>query len=186
MSERQTFFGALTGRTRGDVSGMGQDVRAQLEAAFGTRRGRLDTAAAAAGMGVSQRTVQRWVASEGRQRSRPSPAHRQQLQKRSRQAATTKRGRRRALAQARAAIPARRATDLRIHGTQGPRRAGVDYTRARRSSTVEMTPQTYQQLLDAYEQGGESGARSFLEGLWDQEYVQDWRFTSISDMDWLD
>src|SRR5664279_1619399 len=87
---RSLLFASLTGR-EGDVSGQPTgDVPAMLTAAYGPGpRGGVHTRAAAADLGVSQRTVQRWVAGEGHQRNRPAPEHLRTLARKARQAATT-------------------------------------------------------------------------------------------------
>ena len=71
---RSSLFRGLTGRQGADVSGKAgtsPDLRGMLLAAYGPgARGGVNTAAAAQDLGVSRRTVERWVAPEGRQRAR--------------------------------------------------------------------------------------------------------------------
>ncbi len=135
---RSTIFGALTGRSGASVSpGRGApDVRGLLLAAYGfNKRGGLNTADAAKDLGgVTQRTVQRWVATEGHQRiGKPRADTLQKLAKKSRQAATTQRGRKAALASFRATSKgkalANRGGHLRVRGHQGPSAAGKTYKR---------------------------------------------------------
>ena len=131
---RGKLFAALTGR-QVDVSGTaGADLRGQLMAVGGpsgrTKSG-IDLTKAAKGLGVSRRTVERWVKTEQTgDGQRPSPGHAKKLATKARQAATTKAGRKAALAGStvRQAVASRGAR-LSITGLQGPRAAGRDYMR---------------------------------------------------------
>lgn len=177
---RGRLFAALTGRPEA-VTGAGADVTGLLQAAFGTgARGRVNTRAAAAELGVSQRTVQRWIAGEGRQRNRPRADHLKSLRTKARQAASTQRGRRQAIASTRQSARSRYGARLNIKGVMGPSRAGTDYLRDRRI-LLQMTPEAVEGLLDAYEQGGDRGLVTWLEGYADREYLEDWTFGTITD-----
>ena len=94
---RNTLFAVLTGR-QGDVSGKaGGDVRGMLMAVGGsstrTKSG-IDLTAAANKLGVSRRTVERWVkTAQTGTGQRPSAPHAKALAAKARQAATTKAGR---------------------------------------------------------------------------------------------
>ena len=129
---RGKLFAALTGR-QVDVSGTaGADLRGQLMAVGGpsgrTKSG-IDLTKAAKGLGVSRRTVERWVKTEQTgDGQRPSPGHAKKLATKARQAATTKAGRKAALA----------------------------------SSTVRQGVAT---------------------GHWGSEYLDDWKFESVDDLD---
>ena len=179
---RSTLFTALTGRA-GDVSGKADaDPAGMLLAAFGEgRRGGVNTRAAAQGLGVSQRTVQRWLAPEGHQRSRPSAGHRKTLTASARRAATTKQGRRRALADARDGAKARRITRLSVTGMQGPTVDGKEYRRYRKVD-INLDPDAVESMWGAYEDGGDKGLVSWLAGYAGDEYVPDWGFDSIDDL----
>lgn len=182
---RGTVFAALTGH-EGDVSGTGEDVRGMLLAAFGPGpRGGANTRRAAQKLGVSQRTVQRWLAAEGRQRSRPSPDHLKDLTKRARQVATTKRGRRTALAAARKDAMSRYGAKVVVRGDQGPRRAGRDYTRFRRTDLV-LDPADVEAMRGAYEVGGDKEFVAWMEGHFDHNYVDGWSFSSIESLEVTD
>jgi hypothetical protein len=182
---RATLFSAVTGRA-GDVSGTSDDVRGMLEAAFGPGpRGGVNTRAAAKELGVSQRTVQRWLAAEGRQRSRPRIDHLKDLTKRARQAATTKQGRRGALSPARKDSMSRYGAKLVVRGQQGPRRAGRDYIRYRRTDLV-LDPADVEALRDAYEAGGDKAFMGWMENHFDQNYVDGWAFSRIESLDFTD
>ncbi len=181
---RQTLFGALTGRA-GDVTGRPDgDLRGMLQAAFGEGRrpGGVDTRSAAQGLGVTQRTVQRWLAGADRQRHQANPQHLKAIASRARQAASTQRGRRTSVADVRQGPLARRGARLSVRGVQGPIRAGTDYRRLRRVD-VELQPEDVDALLSAYERGGDRAFVSWLEGHMDQQYVADWGFESIADLE---
>lgn len=179
---RQTLFGALTGQP-GDVTGRPDgDLRSQLQAAFGPGRrpGSVNTTAAAQALGVSQRTVQRWLA--GRHGAKPE--YRKAIAGRARQAASTQRGRRAAVAAARRGPLVRNGAQLRISGQQGPA-ADRKYRRPR-SIDLGLDPQDVDALLTAYERGGDKGAVAWIEGHADAVYVDDWMFDSISNLELRD
>lgn len=169
---RGQFFTALTGRT-GAVGGGLVD---QLSAAFGpgTRGARVNTRSAAKALGVSTRTVQRWVAGA----SKPKPVNAQAVRKRARQAATTKAGRKSAMAAVRGDRASKFGARLRITGTQGPR----DYERSKRTSNLDLDPEMVNQMRDAYEAGGEKAMVEWATGGLDQNYVSDWNIVGIEDI----
>jgi hypothetical protein len=171
---RSRLFASLTGN-QGDVSGeVGGDVRGQLLAAYGTgARGGLNTRAAAKDLGVSQRSVQRWVRGE----NRPSGTHQQALAKRSRQAATTRAGRRRSLSHARQRRETRYGGRVSVSGDQGP--IGEEYHRPRTVSQA-LDPDAILDMYAAYEAGGDKGLVSWIEGYFSEHYVDEWDIGSIS------
>lgn len=177
MSIKTALFQGLTGRAGTPGAGT---VRDMLTAAFGTTsRGRLDTRSAAEGMGVSQRTIQRWVADESRkERSKPRPSHLSALKVRARQAASTKKGRRQASSETRQRFAQRKNVKLSIAGNQGPAVGGKDYSR-KRTTTLDISDQDVQSLLDAYEQGGDKAAQSYIENLYGDRYVEGWSFNDM-------
>ncbi len=184
---RQTLFGALTGRA-GEVTGRPDgDLRAMLQGAFGEgrRRGGVDTRAAAQGLGVTQRTVQRWLAGTGRQRHGASPEHLKAIASRARQAASTQKGRRTAMAAARRGPLTRNGARLTVRGQQGPLRAGKEYRRMRRLD-LDLQPEDVEALMSAYERGGDKAFVAWLEGHADAEYVADWGFDSVEDLELRD
>lgn len=175
---RQTLFGALTGRA-GDVTGRPDgDLRGMLQAAFGEGRrpGGVNTRAAADSLGVTQRTVQRWLAGAERQRHGASPEHMKAIARRARQAASTQRGRRVAVAAARQGPLARNGGQLTVRGRQGPR----GYERLRRID-LAVRPDQVDAALTAYERGGDRAFVTWLEGEVDQEYVAGWNVQDIED-----
>lgn len=175
---RGAVFAALTGRTGADVSGARDaDLGAQLRAAFGVSRRdptRPDTAAATAGLGISQRQVQRYLTGA----NRPSPAIRTRLTTAARQAASTQRGRRAAVAGVRDARTSR-GMSITIRGLQGPT---SDYTR-QRTITMTLDPDLASSFYTAYVDRGDSGALEFLAGSSEQTYfIDSWHFSDISDL----
>ncbi|HQZ85740.1 MAG TPA: hypothetical protein PLB21_08975 [Actinomycetota bacterium] len=184
---RGKLFAALTGR-QVDVSGTaGADLRGQLMAVGGpsgrTKSG-IDLTKAAKGLGVSRRTVERWVKTEQTgDGQRPSPGHAKKLATKARQAATTKAGRKAALAGStvRQAVASRGAR-LSITGLQGPRAAGRDYMR-KRTTLLELDPSDAEAMMNAWENGGEKGFMTWATGHWGNEYLDDWKFESVDDLD---
>lgn len=179
---QSTLFSSLTGRPAAISGRPDEDTERMLKAAFGEgRRGRADTRAAAHGLGVSQRSVQRWLAG-----SPPSAGNRKALATRARRAATTQQGRRAALADVRGSAMARRRGTLRLTGLQGPLRKGRDYLRAR---TIELgfDPDQLEDLFGAYEKNGDIGVISWLEGhaaIPKEEggYLPGWAIGDITDL----
>lgn len=175
---RGLIFRALSGRSGSDVSGRGGDLRSMLIGAFGTSPrdpSRPNTKAAAAGLGVTPRTVQRWLAGEGQERiSQPRPATMRALQRASRQAASTRRGRAAAVGGVRARA-AKRGLALRIRGNQGHDPA----YRRRRTTQWNLHPAQAEGFLSAYEQGGENGALQWLSGHPELYGMDSWGFGDI-------
>lgn len=182
---RGKVFSALTGRRNADVSGSSRgDLRGQLVAAFGSSKrdaSKPDTAAAAKGLGVSQRTVQRWLAPSSKQHQKPKAETLKKLTTRARQAATTKTGRARALAQtltAKGVPPAMRFT---VAGNQGTE---PQYHRPRTVNFDLDDPQHAQAFIDAYVDGGEQGALDYLAKNADEIYgVPGWSFGDVTNVD---
>lgn len=187
---RSTVFGALTGRMGASVTGHGAahpDVKGMLLAAYGrTRRGSLDTAAAAKDLGVTQRTVQRWVAGEGHQRiAAPKADTMGKLTKKAKQAATTQHGRRAAIATVRESKQGKALANhgghIRVRGHQGPSAAGKTYKRDR-EIRLELSPSEVQAMWSAYEQGGDKAFSSWITEHSDNQYVAGWEFERIDEL----
>ena len=175
--DRGAVFAALTGR-KGDVSGGGESVRGMLAAVAGTSRrtGEVDTRAAAAALGVSQRTVQRWLRSEretGRAGIRPENLTR--TQKSSRQAATTRQGRRRALQDARTRRNRQRPVTVQVHGEQGPRRTGKRYC-GPRTTQASWTRTSTTRCWMPTRPAATAGVADYLETVWAEDFLDDWSF----------
>lgn len=160
---RDEFFRALSGRGEADPTGArGTGLTGQLLAAFGASPrdpSRPNTSAAAKALGVTQRTVQRWIATGDRQRQRPREQTMKKITTRARQAVTTKRGRQRSIA-TRAASLSKTGMRLSLTGMQGPER-GPDYERFR-TVAFDFDPQLAQSFMSAYIAGGDAAARRFL------------------------
>lgn len=177
---RTTIFQALTGQRGGDVTGRG-DLLSQLRTIGGsstrTRSG-VDLTRAAERLKVSRRTVERWAktAATG-SGQKPSAGHGRTLSKLSRQAASTKAGRRGALQAARGAVgPAGKR--ITVSGSQGPRRTGTDYVRTR-DTTLTLSPDDSQTMFDAYEQGGEQGFMGWIQQHWSDNYLDGWEIPQL-------
>ncbi len=171
--QRLELFEALTGNKGVNLGG--GDVTGMLRTVYGVMRGddiKIDTREAARRLGVSQRTIQRWIKGT----NAPSADHAKKLRTRSRQAATTKRGRARAL---RRTLGDRqfetKGAQVRVQGHQGPQ----DYARDR-SSQLTLSPEEYQGVLAAYAEGGDGAVLDYLEAVYGDKYVDNWKFGEIS------
>lgn len=186
MSEvRGKIFAALTGR-QADVSGRADgDLAGMLMAVGGpssrTKSG-IDLTKAAKSLGVSRRTVERWVRTQQTGTGqRPSKHHAQSLARKSRQAATTKAGRKAALdASPLGRSIAARGARISISAVQGPHERS--YMR-RRTTQLDLDPGDAQAMLDAWENGGDKGFLGWATDQWGQEYLDDWRFGDIDTVD---
>jgi hypothetical protein len=182
---RSSFFQALTGRSGADVSGSSTgDVRGMLIAAFGSSRrdaAKPDTAAAAKSLGVSQRTVQRWLADPTRQHQRPRTETLGRLATKARQAATTKRGRQKAIKDTLLSKGLPTGMRVSVTGQQGPERA---YARFRTAAFDLDDPSLSSGFVTAYVDGGDQGAIDWLRDNSDLTYNMDrWYFGDIDDVD---
>lgn len=178
---RSAVFSGLSGRQGAEVGSSESSVRGMLIAAFGTSKrdpSRPDVKAAAKGLGVTTRTVQRWIASEQKQHQKPKATTLGKLTKRARQAVTTRRGRAAAVKVARQKYAA--GTRVTTTGTQG---ISQDYARPRTVSFDFDTPEMSQAFFDAYEKGGEKGAMDFLNSRADEGYgVSSWYVGSLDSL----
>lgn len=172
-----SIFKGLTGR---DGSTHGGSVRELLTAAYGTnKRGGPDTRAAAESLGVSQRSVQRWLAGENRkERHKPRGDHLSTLRTKARQAATTKKGRKDSLARSRNRFTGRKHAKLTTHGLQGPQGGGKGYSRVR-TVTIDLGGQDLDAMFDAYEKGGDKAVTDWLQEHHSENYVPGWTFENI-------
>lgn len=176
---RERAFSFVTGRdARGAASG---DRRAQLIAAFGSAQrdpNRPDVRAAAEGLGVSTRSVQRWLTGGGIR-----PAHAKELADKSRQAMTTKRGRARAARAAGVPSPPRGANAIKINGMQGVV-SSTDGNYRDRDTAVQLRPEDAQRMQDLWVEHGEAGVDAFIHEHWDRRFVNEWHFQSINTLEW--
>lgn len=186
---RGQLFSALTGRPEGGVSASGS-LRDKLDAAYGRNaRGGIDTRSAAKDLGVSQRTVQRWIAGEGKQRiAAPRPSVAKALDTKARQSASTKGGRARAVAAFRSSAAgrsmAKKGGVITVSANQGPGK-GPGYQRWR---TVDIPTSLFDgsnqmdALWGAYEAGGDAAARAVIADL-AQDYCAGWEFGEVGSID---
>ncbi|MEV6774413.1 terminal protein [Nocardia sp. NPDC051030] len=189
---RGALFRGLTGRKSADVSGTAGEtpnLKAMLLAAYGPgkRGGEIDTRAAAKGLGVSQRTVERYVKGEIRN---PKPGTLTKLETASRRAATTKAGRARAIEAMRNSPEGKKLLkyggSITVTGRQGAEGGDGWYIRhcARTMPTDLSTipPDQIDGLWSAYVDGGDKGASDYLHGLADEHYLNSWTYETISDI----
>lgn len=185
-SLRNTVFRAITGLKQADVSGSPDgDVKGMLLSVGGasarTKSG-IDLSRAAQALGVSRRTVERWVrtADTGRGQ-RPSPEHAKSLAAKARQAASTKAGRRQLVKRLGMVekVTAQGVT-VTIAGEQGPRNR--DYMRAR-TVQRDVYGQDAAEMVQAWQDGGEKGFMAWATEFWGNDYVPEWRFETIEAVD---
>jgi hypothetical protein len=157
----------------GDPTGTSSSPQDLVLAAFGrTRRGAVDTASAAAELGVSQRSVGRWIKGD----RRPTAEHLKSMRKKARQASSTKAGRSKAASKARQPT---KPVFITITGDQGP----SDYERADRTTTNQLTKEEIIQLRAAYVAGGERAVMNWLTAWMARNYVPEWNFLTVTDIE---
>lgn len=183
---RGRFFQAFTGR-KGDVSGTSGDVSSMLTSLYGTDDKRskygIDFKAAAKGMKVSATTLRRWARND----QHPSTANLKKLQAKSRRAATTKRGRAQILKQTTSRLDRSVSQGVRVavSGIQGPPAQSANlssdaYLRDR-ITTIDLNWENYDQLLKAYEEGGENGAQDYILGkMRENGYPDDFQYHTVN------
>ena len=184
MAGRGEIFRWVTGRSDVQVEGESSDIHGMLMAAGGpssrTKSG-IDLTAAAAKLGVSRRTVERWhKTSQTGQGQRPSPGHLKNLAKAARQAATTKAGRAQWLASARSDPRYRGGGRLVVDAYQGPGDSEGEYMRDR-AVTHMLDRAELEEFWSAYEQGGDKGVTSWLSSR-GEDYLSGWRTGQIYDL----
>lgn len=181
------FFGKLTGRRGADTSGRpgSTNLKAQLLAAYGPgKRSEINTAAAARDLGVSRRTVERWLAPEGRQRiAKPRAETLKALAHKAKRAASTQSARRAAMSTMRSSKQgkalAKYGAKIRIDAVQGP--GPREYARDR-LITLALTPDQVEAMWNAYERGGDKGMTDWMNKR-AQDYVGGWEFFQINSFD---
>lgn len=189
-ARRQAVFEGLTGRgdhalDRTDPT----DVEAMLMARFSYNyRGeeRVNTADAAKFLGVSRRTVQKYL----KQGFMPekSPSYKK-LRLSIRQQVTRKAGRLSAVEQARqraaASLEKNGGVRLKVYGMQGPPPSSKEDLRRIRNSYHEISGDQFEQMLDAYVDGGEQGMQDWIQDTFAGEggYLPDWTISSIDRLD---
>ncbi|MFH5211554.1 terminal protein [Antrihabitans spumae] len=187
LTQQMSRAGAAFPTPTVDVSGTAatdrESLRAQLLAAYGPgKRSAINTAAAAKDLGYTKRTIDRWIAPEGRQRiSHPRPDALAAVAKRARQASTTKAGRVAAMQRVRDSKQGKGLANyggkLAIDAVQGP----LNYERSR-LITLDLAPDQVQAMWSAYENGGDKGLLGWLNGR-GQDYLGGWSFKQVDDLD---
>lgn len=177
-------FALFTGRA-GDISGSRAGGLLDQLLAIGGASARtasgIDLTRAASGLGVSRRTVERWVAAERTGAGqRPSPRHAAALAQRSRTMATTRAGRISAMAGTGRVASLARGAKLTVSGVQGPR--SVEYMRPRTVS-VMLDPDQASAMAGAWQGGGQRGLMRWAVGHFREEYTDGWRFGEVDSLD---
>lgn len=193
LKQRNTLFQAISWLGSDDEGSMpatggaqASDVAKHLRTLYSTTRTvttpggvkksvtKISTADAAKALGVSQRTVQRWLKGV----HNPKQTVMENLKKKARQAVTTKRGRQQMVRRARSnqKIPVG-GVKVAVTGTQGPR----DYSRDR-TIQQKLSPEEYENFRNAWAFGGDVAAREYLEAVLSEKYVDDWKIGNISGM----
>ncbi|BAE45950.2 terminal protein [Rhodococcus qingshengii] len=181
------FFGKLTGRQGADISGQpnASNLKAQLLAAYGPgKRSEINTAAAARDLGVSKRTVERWLAPEGRQRiAKPRTETLNALARKAKQSASTRTSRKEAMSSVRSSARGKALSNfggkIKIDAVQGP--GTREYARDR-MITLALTPDQVESMWSAYENGGDKGMINWMNSR-AQDYVGGWEFYQINSFD---
>lgn len=189
-ARRQALFEALTGRTDHSLDRTAPtDVAAMLMSRFAYEyRGeqRVNTADAAKFLGVSRRTVQKYL-KQGRMPDK-SPAYKK-LRLAIRQQVTRKAGRQATVAEARrkaaASLEKNGGVRLKVYGMQGPPPSSKEDLRRVRNSYHEISGDQFEQMLDAYVDGGDQAMQDWLQDTFAGEggYLPDWTISSIDRLD---
>lgn len=184
-----TFMRSISGRAQADSSSAASPL-GKLQAAFGRgpRGGAVNAKEAARKLGVSPATIRRWA--NGSQQ--PSTDHHNALTTVARQATSTKAGRRaltndfRNSAKGKAA--AQNGATVRVSGYQGPsgtKSKKDDYCRDRVTplSPSPLSPQDIDDMLRAYENGGDKGLQEWMTAIAGERYADDWEYITIDRFD---
>ncbi len=189
---RNTVFAALTGIT-GDVSGAaGGQLRDMLMAIGGpakTKSG-INLTEVATELGVTRRTVERWVTTDGTERGKPKAATLRTVATKARQASSTQRGRAKALGRglagtgvgSRGSGISTYGTRLKVRGFQGVIAGGREYLR-NRTIGMDLEPHQVQAMQAAYAQGGDKGFVRWLENEADYVEAVGWGVERIDSID---
>lgn len=170
----------IAGREEADVSAAAS-ARGLLQAAFGRgpRGGAVDARAAARDLGVSLGTVRRWAAGT----QQPAPGRLKSIRDAARRVISTKGGRRRTTSDFRSSAQGRDAlqngTKVWVDGYQGLY-DGKSYARDR-TMIQDITADEVEQMLRAYEEGGDQGLRDWMKAGPGTKYLQGWEFITIDD-----
>ena len=156
------------------------NLQRMLTEVYGTGRGgRPNTKAAAADLGVSQRTVQRWVTNAS-QRNKVNPEKLAQVEQKLRAKRDSPEHRRAQLSQAREKRLRRSGAQVRFNG-----RVSVSSDRRKRKIEYRFTGDQLDPVIDAYLQGGEQGARQAFEDMLNDYYAEGLGIDSIDSLEFL-
>ncbi len=175
-------------RSREDVDVTGTDdpeaLPQKLRALAGEGRRtphNIDTAEAAKRLGVTQRTVQRWLKGT----HKPSPKHWGEIREQSRRTDAHKAPRAKTVESHRHAFS--RGGWLTFKGEAGPLRLGKGPSYSRdRSVEVALSPEHADMLLDAYRDRGVDGAVDALYVIYEERHLVGWGFESIDELELRD
>lgn len=179
------YFRMLSGRDEADFSATASP-RGLLIAAYGPgpRGGAVDATTAAESLGVSAETVRRWAAGT----QQPSAEHLKTLRAAARRSVNTKQGRRAATDALRRSVKVQKWLQsdrplIQIEGLQGP--SEIDYARQRCIKidlNLKKHPNRFEDMLDAYVEGGDRGLMAWLTEFANDAYLEKWVFYTIDDL----
>lgn len=198
LKQRNTLFQAISWlgsesepSTPGTGGAEASDVAKHLRTLYSTTRTvttpggvkksvtKISTAEAAKALGVSQRTVQRWLKGV----HNPKQTVMDTLKKKARQAVTTKRGRQQMVRRARANQKISGSwVKVAVSGQQGPNDAWDPHYGRDRTIQQKITPEEYENFRNAWAMGGDVAAREYLEAVLSARYVDDWKIGRITSM----
>lgn len=138
-----------------------RDLVARAEQALGSKKAVADR------LGVSQRTVERWAAGEGRIRNKPSAKNADKLRDLGRNAPES---RKRDMSNLRAARIRNKGAKIKVSGNIGPTIGGNDYKR-QRTVEIDLSGEAMAPVLDAWLAGDDDAALAALHEALDSEYV---------------
>lgn len=143
-----------------------------------TRSG-IDLTKAAAKLGVSRRTAERWVrAEETGKGQQPSEKNLKRIERRT--SAATKTGRQAIAGQLRQRLSgATTDPSMTVRGVQGPYGAAEAQYRRMRATTMRLRPDDVQAMMQAWESGGDEAMMQWAMGKYNADYLEDWGFASI-------
>ncbi|WP_270367018.1 helix-turn-helix domain-containing protein [Microbacterium algeriense] len=198
LKQRNTLFQAISWlgsesdpSTPGTGGAEASDVAKHLRTLYSTTRTittpggvkktvtSISKADAAKALGVSVRTVQRWLKGD----HNPKKTTMDAIRKKARQAITTKRGRQQMVRRARAnqSIPGSW-VKVAVSGRQGPLDASDPHYARDRTIQQKITPEEYENFRNAWAMGGDVAAREYLESVLSARYLPDWKIGHISSM----
>lgn len=179
-SARSTPSSVSEAVTRTQADTTPPNLQMMLTEVYGAGRGgRPNTKAAAADLGVSQRTVQRWVTNAS-QRNKVSAAKLAQVEQKFQTKQNSPTHRRTQLSPAREKRLRTTGAKVRFNGT-----VSVSSDRRKRKIEYRFTGDQLDPVIDAYLQGGEKGARQAFEDMLNDYYAEGMGIDSIDSLEFL-